>query len=270
MGLVNLLVSAFQYFGLNGSFFVQELLYERNELDGKLIVGKESGVPGMFSTLVKNGYFNILFLLSALQLQKISTKRFVKILYFIGSCLLLLSLFFGQQRTAFLVGVFFLFSSSLSGRFILAFAILSFFLSDLSSLGGRVLNFQDEGRLFIINKTFDFISDVGFLGVPGEFSDFLLRHTVVSSAHNIFLTALIYSGYLGFIFFIFFIFRLFYLVKTTFKSASYILGFYSRAVIGLFILGLTHNQSFATGDELIWFFVGRLYYLHNEKASFIY
>lgn len=274
MGILNLLVSTLQFSG-NMVALQIPLLLNVGELEQEKILGYTEkfgvgvGVIGLFGTIVKNGYFSSIFAVFSLGFYHHARASVIRRVLFILTLGFLANLFFIQQRMVFMLVVLFyslyiyknpkLFRYAV-GLFIVVLVFVFFYGLgfDPDSLG-RISNVQDTNRVIIFTTALDFIANNLFFGGQVKFANILSGKGMdVTTSHNLFLNAFIYSGLVGFFLISIITWKMFmkcwYGMKTKLSAYDFDeFGFFISGSLMIYILNsFVHNSSLVTGDEVIW------------------
>lgn len=202
IGFLNMFVTYCQSNGIFGTEFLLERLNALNEEETSYILrhGNRSGmsVSGIFVTPVRNGHISLLFLLAIFLL------RIPNLLIFLSCFIILVGLFFCQQRSAFLLGIFFfiIVSSYMlykSGHKKILYAIIvvcvfvtPVLLAYILSLDTRVSDINLNNREKVYAFGLDYIGDHFILGSYYQF-----MQDSKLAPHNLIMSAFISGGLIG-------------------------------------------------------------------------
>lgn len=241
------------YLGVSNDVFIEKQLIERD------LMG--ISIPGIFDTAVRNGHFLILSTLLSLYVQ----KNGFKLLGYLITVVMLVGLFFCQQRAPFfisgvlLIYVFYkLYGSGKSGvkKIILTGIIVTVLWGGVTTFMPMLLSgdfrfsegLESSERRDIYTNTINWILEHPLGGI------FDVRKIV--SPHNFFLNAFVYAGWLGGWFMVIDLFLQMLLLFKNLRVSDNNLKFSTvvliSAYLGLTINSMVHNVSIVTGDALTW------------------
>jgi len=221
-----------------------------------------NAMPGIFGHGAVNGYMTSSLGILSLYFVR-NGRKFSKL----GVLLYIVSLvgaFCCQERSGF--GLFLLFSMLTfwkfsSWLFKISFPVILFIgcIAYYDNLGALIVS-QDLGRYTeltafddtrksLVNNALEFISNHFLLG-----GDVLYSKLYGLTPHNVFLHALIYSGFLGAIIVLYLtIYMLIDAYKTISNSKSGTLAYFFACALTIYLLnGIFHSSSLVTGDVIIW------------------
>ncbi len=284
LGVINGLVSTLQFIGVEQAFQIPFVLTSSEEhkdrfdlystLDSSLGVG----VPGIFSSIFKNGYFTGLAAAFSLYMLRSARGLRLKTVYILIALFLFFVVYLSQQRLVFyLTAMAYLYYFFKRQRAILIGAFMGLGIVSLGnsmnlfvegSNLGRIGNYQDEDRLFLYSRAVVFIKGNFLFGGQHAAANFFINSgAVVQSAHNFILNAFIYSGVFGAVSVILVFIKM---INTSarmviFRSNTNNISFHIATGMLIYLLNsFAHNLSLVTGDEIIWI----LFFMLLKAISF--
>ena len=258
IGVFDSIITGFQALGIPiTNSLVNSLILDNsfNEYMESHSDGMGVAVSGLYYSPVLNGH-NLLFFYF---LSLLCCQKYKKWFLFIPSVIILVGLFFCQQRSPFYIAVFMSFilyvkrvSLSPVKTFfmlitlsIIIIYVLPVFIDYVDSSGSRMLSSDDTNRFNIWEKGIVYFLEHPFVC---SYHDFVIEKK--SYPHNLLLSVLVSGGLLGF----YFISRMLYL-QLKFMIAKYKLYkshigilIISFSYLGLVLDSMSHNTGWVDGD----------------------
>lgn len=228
-------------------------------------------VSGIYPNPVRNGHYLLFMFAISFLLQ---TRRF-SLIYFIPSIILLVGLFFCQQRSAFffsiLILAFFIYKYSRIKKHMIIFVFLFMLLlislpsilNVLSSFGTRMNSLDSTGRDDVALAAFYYYLDHPILGGYKAFTEMFGY-----PSHNLIISAFLAGGLFGGIILIYMVFdQIKNSIKCLNKYNNTTLLVFSCALWGMIGDSMLHNSGYVEGDTTTWICCGFLFaYLKRIKS----
>ena len=218
-------------------------------------------IPGLYGSPVNNGHYLMISFITSFALQRYHFKP----VGLVFSIIILVGLFFCQQRGPFYLGVLLLTlilyvtyfrGKSIAKKVLMAFIVIAIavlavptYLQNSSLLESRMSRgAEDEVRSELYANTPEWLAEHPLGGI------YELRK--IRAPHNFFLNAFVIGGWLGGMFVIYVLFvQLKPIAKVCLKTVSeknYLTFIFAVAYLGITGNSMVHNVSIITGDVASW------------------
>ena len=268
--IVNIILSILQFLNIQIGWTIWEVFNPSINSAAEvrlqnLVQGQEQELginfsPGLFLSIVTNGYFMASFGLLPLVLAAKSSSVFRRtIMYFIYVASLI-TLFIIQQRAAFFIFIFFSLvilyktAKQQKGAIFVSLIVILLILTtfDGSIELGRLseTSLEEDNRYDLFRKAVDYISNHFMFGGRVDFVSY-----AGWNAHNFIFNSFIYSGFIGAILLIFIAYKMLALsLKMIISNSRFGLQslFFSCALLAYLAIGLLHNESLVTGTPTLF------------------
>lgn len=228
-------------------------------------------VSGIYHNPVRNGHYLLFMFVISFLLH----RSRLSLLNYIPSFLILVGLFFCQQRSAILFSLlilaFYIYKYAMIKKHRLLFAIIALLfilflpsiLEILSSYGTRINSMDSTGRDKVAIAAIDFYLDHPILGGYKAFTEMFGY-----PSHNLFISAFLAGGIFGGIILIYMVFdQIKNSIKCLNKYNNTTLLVFSCALWGLIGDSMLHNSGYVEGDTTTWICCGFLFaYIKRIKS----
>lgn len=273
IGTLNALVTIAQ--ALNypiPSYIIQYLMQNKDALNIVTNTGYTLGtsISGLYLTPVINGHYLLFsFIISLLC---VFYRNTIRIIPFLISCIILIGLFFCQQRSPFYLSILALLYVTIKlTRYNLKFKILFFAIilvsvfviaphlfDYISSSGSRLLDITTTHRNIIWKEAIEFYFNHPFIGGLRLFVD-----KTQFWPHNLIVSGFLAGGFLGGTILLFLVVRL--LIQTLnsinlFNGTNPEILIIGCLLISLILDSMTHNTGIVDGDRLTFIAISLCYY----------